>query len=176
MDKLIPGKAAPGPIERASRSEQRENSGAPRVRGRPFPEGKSGNPGGRPKGSDHLRQLAQAHTAEALKHLAFWMRSTNAKASVGACNALLDRGWGKPVQAIIDKNDGPIDVNINEVRGAIARKLDRIADALAKEGVPQARAPQVALGGDAPAAEIGSVNSVIGPGRSHITTGSCRPS
>jgi hypothetical protein len=118
MEKLV--------AKKPSRSEQRENSGALSVRGRPFQKGRSGNPGGRPKRSDEVRALAQAHTAEAINRLVRWMRTANAKASVAACNALLDRGWGKPVQAIMGNEGARSDVNIEEVRRSIQRKLDRI--------------------------------------------------
>lgn len=68
--------------------------------GKPFEKGKSGNPGGRPKAEADVKALARQHTAEAIKTLATWMRSDNAKASVSASAALLDRGWGKPGQAL----------------------------------------------------------------------------
>jgi hypothetical protein len=67
--------------------------------GRPFQKGQSGNPGGRPKSSE-VEQLAKEHTEAAILRLVQWMQSDNAKASVSACNALLDRAWGKPKQAV----------------------------------------------------------------------------
>lgn len=72
----------------------------PRGRGKPFQPGQSGNPGGRPKENDEVRALARAHTKTAIERLAFWMTSDNAKASVSASQALLDRGWGKAPQAV----------------------------------------------------------------------------
>ena len=65
-----------------------------------FQPGRSGNPGGRPKESTELKELARQHTAEAIERLAFWMRSDNPRASVAAAQALLDRGFGKPQQSI----------------------------------------------------------------------------
>jgi hypothetical protein len=102
-----------------------------------FAKGKSGNPGGRPKENEELRLLAQQYTERSIARLAYWMESENPKASVAAANALLDRAWGKPAQAITGKDGGPLDVNVNEVRGAIAGKLDRIARAIEKASVPR---------------------------------------
>lgn len=65
-----------------------------------FQKGQSGNPGGRPKESDEVKELARQHGPEAIEKLVAWLRSDNPKASVSAANALLDRGYGKPLQAI----------------------------------------------------------------------------
>ena len=70
--------------------------------GRPFPPGQSGNPGGRPKALKAVEELARSHTTSAvsiLNEIAKSKRSP-AAARVSACIALLDRGWGKPKQAI----------------------------------------------------------------------------
>jgi Family of unknown function (DUF5681) len=66
----------------------------------PFPRGKSGNPGGRPKGDIELRRAARERTAEALSTLVNIMRNPKAAtaARVSAAEAILNRGWGKPVQ------------------------------------------------------------------------------
>lgn len=66
-----------------------------------FEKGKSGNPGGRPKKTAEVLEvesLAKQHGPAAIERLAEWMKSDNAKASVSACNVLLERGFGKPVQ------------------------------------------------------------------------------
>ena len=52
------------------------------------------------KAPANIRSLARNHTDESIERLAFWLRSDNPKASVGAAIALLDRGWGKPTQPI----------------------------------------------------------------------------
>ena len=70
--------------------------------GKPFKKGQSGNPGGRPKVVAEVKELARAHTGEAIETLVSIM--TNPKsapaARVSAANALLDRGYGKPPQHI----------------------------------------------------------------------------
>ena|SRR5690349_7816167 len=79
-----------------------------RGRGRPFQPGQSGNPGGRRK--DEVSALARTHTKDAITRLVFWMASDNAKASVSACTAILDRGWGRPVQAVSGPDGEPLKV------------------------------------------------------------------
>jgi hypothetical protein len=74
----------------------------------PFKPGQSGNPAGRRVKSEAVREveaLAREYAPEAVNKLAEWMRSDNAKASVAASNALLDRGLGKPTQAL--EHSGP---------------------------------------------------------------------
>jgi hypothetical protein len=70
--------------------------------GRPFKKGQSGNPGGRPKVVAEVRELARAHTAEAIETLVSIMTDPKSApaARVSAANALLDRGYGKPPQHI----------------------------------------------------------------------------
>lgn len=67
-----------------------------------FQKGQSGNPGGRPAVVRELRDLARAHTAEALQTLVEVMSDpgTSPAARVAAACALLDRGFGKPAQSL----------------------------------------------------------------------------
>lgn len=74
----------------------------------PFKKGQSGNPAGRRAKTAAEREievLARAHGPEAVSRLKHWMDSDNAKASVSAANALLDRGYGKPKQQ--NEHSGP---------------------------------------------------------------------
>lgn len=71
--------------------------------------GKSANPGGRPVGRGRLQALAAAHTEEAIDTLARLMREGQTDdVRLRAANAILDRGYGKPVQAISGDDGGPV--------------------------------------------------------------------
>ena len=64
-----------------------------------FSKCKSGNPGGRPKENQEVKELARTYTQEAIERLVFWMRQDDdSRASVASAQALLDRGHGKPSQ------------------------------------------------------------------------------
>jgi len=64
--------------------------------------GQSGNPGGRPKGFAGMRDLARQKTEKAIETLESVMNGKNTppNARVAAAVALLDRGWGRPPQAM----------------------------------------------------------------------------
>jgi hypothetical protein len=83
-------------------AENSEETAKPTSRGRPFQPGQSGNPGGRPKDVGIVRDLARAHTESAVLTLVAIMTNSQEKgaARVAAAQAILDRGWGKAVQAL----------------------------------------------------------------------------
>lgn len=81
------------------------------------PGRKKGTPktGGRKKGTPNkatasLKDLARLYTDDALATLAFIMRDATAPpaARVAASNSLLDRGYGKPPQALTGADDTPL--------------------------------------------------------------------
>lgn len=74
-----------------------------------FQPGKSGNPGGRPKGIAEVRELAQRLTSrsfEELERMAF--TSDDDRVRLDAIKIILDRGYGRPEQAITggESDDG----------------------------------------------------------------------
>jgi hypothetical protein len=81
-----------------------ENSmvSAVRVIGRPFARGTSGNPGGRPRAVVNVQELARTYTEEAIRTLVEAL--DDPKLKVQAACALLDRGWGKPLQPLRDES------------------------------------------------------------------------
>ena len=84
-----------------------ENSArAPRVVGRPFERGRSGNPGGRPKAALDVQALAREHTTAAVQTLVEALKDPRHK--VAAACALLDRGWGKATQPLAGDAENPV--------------------------------------------------------------------
>lgn len=81
-------------------AENNDKNSNRRPPGRPFPKGKSGNPGGRPKLTPEeleARTLAKQHTKEAIETLVGIMQDKKASpaARVSAACEILDRGHGK---------------------------------------------------------------------------------
>ncbi len=70
-------------------------------RGNPnWKKGLSGNPTGLGRRDIEVRDLARQYTDRAIKRLAEIMEGENVKAAAFAANALLDRGFGRPSQAL----------------------------------------------------------------------------
>lgn len=63
-----------------------------------------------------IRSLARAHTETAINVLAGIMQEPKApeSARVAAANSLLDRGWGKAVQAITGADGGPLQIIVKK--------------------------------------------------------------
>lgn len=77
-----------------------------------FKPGVSGNPNGRPKIPQDIRDACRAASIEAINILLELMRSedTNAGERIKAANTILNRAWGTPVASveITGKEGGPI--------------------------------------------------------------------
>jgi hypothetical protein len=117
---------------------------APPQVGKPWRKGQSGNPGGRPRIAADVKAEARKHTQEALDRLVYWMRSQDPQASIRAAMALLDRGCGKPEQAVAKWDGGestgrPLILEINPFRGhreLMAEREGRAASPGATSALP----------------------------------------
>jgi hypothetical protein len=97
--------------------------------------GPSPNPGGRPKVLHEVRALAREHTARAIERLADMLDHPDGRVVVAAASTLLDRGWGKPEQAVIaDVQVAAVDVDA--LRASLAARLDALAAAQGVEAPP----------------------------------------
>jgi hypothetical protein len=65
----------------------------------------SGNPLGRPRAALDVQALAREYTVEAIQTLVSCLNDPKYK--VAAATALLDRAWGRPMQAISGAQDSP---------------------------------------------------------------------
>lgn len=73
--------------------------------GDPFPPGKSGNPGGRPKGWAEFEAKCREHSDEAIDVLINLLRTGEERTQLEAAKTVLDRAWGKAKQQIEHKGN-----------------------------------------------------------------------
>lgn len=92
--------------------------------------GQSGNPGGRHKGIAEVAAAARECTEVAITALREVAQSGPPAARVAAASALLDRGYGRPQQAVHVSQDGGDPLGIAEARAA-ARELFKDPEARA---------------------------------------------
>jgi hypothetical protein len=107
----------------------------------PWKKGQSGNPKGKPKllgpNGKTLREMAREHTAEMIETLVKIARSGDTDAARrAAASDMLDRGWGRPAQAVevtgaeggpiqtLDVTAAPEDV----LRWIAGQSLDTVVD------------------------------------------------
>ena len=83
-----------------------------------FRKGQSGNPGGRPKVLGDVQELARQHTPAAIVELArLALKAKSETARIAAIRELLDRGYGRPRQAIEVSvpADNPLQLLLDEI-------------------------------------------------------------
>lgn len=121
----------------------------------PFEPGKSGNPGGRPKGlARTVRELVGGDglvLAQIMTSIATDEKETT-RDRIEATKWLADRGWGKaPAYAPIEPGDDvdPLDLSNEEAR-LIAVDFDRKIDEVAERRKRNEKKPAAAAGDDAP--------------------------
>ncbi|MCK1358937.1 hypothetical protein [Bradyrhizobium sp. 199] len=75
-----------------------------------------------------IKSLARTHTNLAMKTLVQIMRDKDAPAHarVLAANAILDRGWGKPLQPIVSEDDKPIQF-VHRIERVIVHPSDNVS-------------------------------------------------
>jgi len=93
----------------------------------PFKKGRSGNPGGRPKVAEEIRDLARAACPKAIETLIAQLDHPDPRIAANAADKLLDRGIGKPMQAHqISGSDGaPIETTR---KVDVSRMMDEISE------------------------------------------------
>jgi hypothetical protein len=97
-------------------------SKAKRPPGRPFVKGQSGNPGGRPKMPEELKEAMRGLADKAIRVLSEAMDDDDRRVRVMAANAVLDRAYGKPAQTLNAKVEG---VDIAEAHLQALQNLTR---------------------------------------------------
>src|SRR5215203_2666053 len=72
-----------------------------------FQKGKSGNPGGQPKQTKEIVELARGHAPKAISRLVHLAQhAKDERVQLEACRLLLERGYGKTIQPMAFGDEG----------------------------------------------------------------------
>lgn len=117
-------------VQNSGRSEKK-------YRGRPFPPGTSGNPGGRPKG---IMQLVRELTGDGSELVEFMLRlfrgqikSSHLSDRIDACKWLADRGFGKSLPTIMEPEKPNIHMAIVEMIQELNAEKERESRSMTSE-------------------------------------------
>ena len=108
--------------------------------GRPFKPGQSGNPGGRPKMSEDVREMLKAATPKAVRLLVSVMDDDGQKTALrmDAAKTIIERVYGKPLQPIDSTISGGLDVGLSDadrqLLAKVGARLEGDKSMLAKQG------------------------------------------
>jgi hypothetical protein len=84
--------------------------------------GQSGNPSGRPKGLTAIMRAYQAAEPEARERLLQLMRSEDGNVALKAAQYVIDRAYGKPVQAVSGPDGSePIKLDVRALLQSLIR-------------------------------------------------------
>jgi len=88
-----------------------------------FVKGKSGNPSGRPKVVGEVQELARKQGPEAIKTLVAIMNDKKGvkQTRMAAACALLDRGYGRPMQSVMQMHAPLTELTNDELTDFIRR-------------------------------------------------------
>lgn len=97
----------------------------------PWQKGQSGNPGGKPAVVARVRYLARKYSEDAIKELhRLALQSEDDRVRLSACQLLLERGLGKPVEEVREEDERVVNMSLTpeELRAAEQAMLPERAD------------------------------------------------